>query len=69
MSCTPPKTLNFTRGVVYCKDLMIYSKEVLADKLKNQGVVKVEYIKKINGILIPTSFPIISFNAQILPLR
>lgn len=65
--CTPHETLNLARGAVYCKDLMRYSEEILEEKLKTQGVVKVEKIKKkIEEALTPTPL-IIFFQAQVLP--
>lgn len=40
------ETLNLTQRVVYPKNFMRYSKETLAEKLKNQDVVMVERIQK-----------------------
>lgn len=46
---------------------MRYSEEILEEKLKTQGVVKVEKIKKkIEEALTPTPL-IIFFQAQVLP--
>lgn len=48
------RTLKYTRGVVYCKDLLRYSEE----KLSNQGVVRVERIKKkVDVVLTPPPTP------------
>lgn len=59
---------NYTRGVVYCKDLLGYTEENLLKKLSDQGVVRGERIgKKIDGILTLTPFLIISFRTQVLP--
>lgn len=46
---------------------MRYSEETLIEKLKFQGVVKIERIrKKIDGLLPPTTSFIVSFHAQVL---
>ena len=61
-------TLNQSRGVVYCKDLLRYSEDDLLDGLKDQGVVRVERIrKKVDGVLVLTPSLIVSFNQLTLP--
>lgn len=60
--------LNITYVVVCSKDLLRYSEDTLAEKLKNQGVAKVMKIKKkFDGVLTPTPSLIVSFHAQVLP--
>ena len=61
-------SLNEPRGVIYCKDFVRYSEEDLLDGLKDQGVVRVERIKKkVDGVLVPTPTVIISFDRLTLP--
>ena len=61
-------TLNQSRGVVYCKDLLRYSEEELLDGLKDQGVVRVERIrKKVDGVLTATPSIIVTFDRLTLP--
>jgi hypothetical protein len=61
-------TLNQSRGVVYCKDFLRYSEEDLLEGLKDQGVVRVERIKKkIDGVLVGTPTLIVTFDQLTLP--
>ena len=61
-------TLNQSRGVVFCKDLSGYSEEDLLDGLRDQGVVRVERIRKrVDGVLVATPSIIVSFDRLTLP--
>lgn len=65
----PHKTLNLTRGIVYSKYFRRYLEVLLADKLKNQVVAKVERTKKIDGVLTPPPFLLYLLMLEYCPLR
>lgn len=71
--CIPVKCelhpfLNTSRGVIYSRDLLDDSDEIILDGLKGQNVIEVKRIKKINeGKLINTPLMILTFNTTIIP--
>lgn len=57
------KTLNESKGIIYCRDLLNCSTEELEEELKNQGVVKVFRIKtRRDGNLVDTPNHVLTFN-------
>lgn len=61
-----PSPSDLVGGWAHCRRNIRYSEEILAEKLKNQEVVKVEQInRKIDKVLTPISFLIISFYARV----
>ena len=68
VQCAPNFNLNHTRGMIYAPQLMIYSEEKLMKEFEDQGVVKVERMKKkIDGAIVPQPNLILTFNATRLP--
>ena len=68
VECSPHSSLNFSKGLIYAPELMIYSEEKLERELRDQGVLKVERMKKkINGDLVPQPNLVITFNSLSLP--
>ena len=66
--CSPYDSMNHTKGIIFAPQLMVYSEEKLKEELEDQGVIKVERIKKkINGALVPLPNLIITFNSTRLP--
>lgn len=64
----PHGTLNSSKGIVYCKDLMNCSEEEIQEELKEIGVMKVERIKiRKDGKLTDTPNHILTFNKPKLP--
>ena len=45
-SCLPHTSLNNCKGVVYCKELLRYSEEMLLEELRDQHVIEVKRMKK-----------------------
>ncbi|KAK5640370.1 hypothetical protein RI129_011181 [Pyrocoelia pectoralis] len=67
---TPHNTLNYSKGVVSCKDLLVCSTEEICSELKSQGVTEVRRIKKkVNGELQDTPNHVLTFNTPKLPAR
>lgn len=65
---TPHATLNYCKGVIYCRDLLNCSLDEIKDCLKNQGIIDVKRIKtKRDGVLIDSPNHIITFNSTSLP--
>ena len=68
ISCTPHATLNQSRGVVYAKELLRFSVEELQLELADQGVVRVERVrKKMDGVLSDTPTLFVTFDSLRLP--
>ncbi|XP_064106841.1 uncharacterized protein LOC135215820 [Macrobrachium nipponense] len=66
--CKPHDTFNHTKGIIYAPHLMIHPEEELEDELKDQGVLKVERLKKkVNGALCPMPQLLLTFNSSKLP--
>ncbi|KAK4887846.1 hypothetical protein RN001_004117 [Aquatica leii] len=64
----PHGTLNMSKGVVYCRDLLNCSINEIKENLKIQGVVDVRRIKtRRDGELIDTANHILTFNVTKLP--
>ncbi|KAK5649105.1 hypothetical protein RI129_003997 [Pyrocoelia pectoralis] len=67
---TPHNTLNYSKGVVSCKDLLVCSTEEICSELKSQGVTEVRRIKKkVNGELQDTPNHVLTFNTPKLPAK
>ena len=67
-SCTPHLALNCSKGIVYAPQLLLYSEERLEQEFKDQGVIKVERMKKkVNGVPTPLPNLILTFNSFKLP--
>lgn len=68
VSCAPHATLNQSKGVVFCRDLLRYSEERLLQELREEGVVAVHrFQKKVDGVLTPTPSLLLTFNSLVLP--
>lgn len=68
VSCTPHKTLNQSKGVIFHRDLLRYSEERLLRELTDEGVVAVHrFQKKVDGVLTPTPSLLLTFNSLVLP--
>ena len=68
VNCTPHKSLNQCKGVIYSRDLLNYSEETLKRELEDQSVIDVRRIlKKENGIVYPTPLLILTFDLLELP--
>ncbi|CAH1110610.1 unnamed protein product [Psylliodes chrysocephalus] len=64
----PHKTLNNSKGIIYCPDLLNCTVEEIQEELANQGVISVSRIKtKRDGELKDTPNHILTFNSPILP--
>ena len=66
--CMPHVSLNYSKGIIYAPQLMVYGECKLQEELADQGVIKVERMKKkINGALTPLPNLILTFNMTRLP--
>ncbi|XP_037808781.1 uncharacterized protein LOC119601716 [Lucilia sericata] len=62
------KTLNTTKGVIYCNDLRNIEENEILQELKNQNVIEVKKIlKKVDDKLVETGLLIITFSSINLP--
>ncbi|XP_064115050.1 uncharacterized protein LOC135221156 [Macrobrachium nipponense] len=51
--------------MIYAPQLMTYSEEKLVEELKDQGIIRIERMKKkINGVLVPLPNLIVTFNSS-----
>ena len=65
---TPHSSLNFSKGVIRCRDLEGISEEEICEILSSQNVTAVKRIKiRRNNDLLPTNTFIITFNIPTLP--
>ena len=65
---TPHRTLNYSRCVIWCKELANMDEEDIQKELKSQGVTKVERMKRRkDGRLIPADSYILTVNGQEIP--
>lgn len=65
---SPHSTLNFSKGVITCKDLLNSSIEEIKEELQSEGVIDAKRItSKVNGELSETASLIITFNVPYLP--
>lgn len=61
-------TLNISKGVVFCRDLLNCTLEEILEELKNSGVIQVKRIKtKKEGTLTDTPNHVLTFNTPSLP--
>ena len=68
VECTPHFSMNHSRGIIYAPQLMMYSEEKLLNEFEEQGVIKVERMKKkIDGALTPQPSLLLTFNSIRLP--
>lgn len=68
VSCAPHTTLNQSKGVVFCRDLLRYSEERLLQEFREEGVIAVHrFQKKVDGVLTPTPSLLLTFNSLVLP--
>nr|CAH7725245.1 unnamed protein product [Callosobruchus chinensis] len=66
----PHSTLNTSRGVIYCKDLLNCSETEIMEELKSEGVIKVQRIKvKNDSALHDTPNHILTFNCPTSPTK
>ncbi|XP_031332884.1 uncharacterized protein LOC116163173 [Photinus pyralis] len=64
----PHKTLNTSRGVVFCRDLLNCSLDEIRDNLSSQGVIDVRRIRtRRDGEFIDTANHVLTFNSPKLP--
>ncbi|XP_053958956.1 uncharacterized protein LOC128863701 [Anastrepha ludens] len=67
---TPHKTLNYSKGVIYCNELRSIPESEILDELKPQNVCEVKKIlKKVNNDLIETGLIILTFATTTLPTK
>lgn len=67
---TPHQSLNTSRGVIYCPDLLNCSIEDLLEGLKDQNVIEIKRIKvRKEGNLVDSPNHILTFNNPVLPKR
>ena len=65
---TPHRTLNYSRCVIWCKELAGMDEEDIQKELQEQGVTKVERMKRRKeGRLIPADSYILTINGQEIP--
>ena len=65
---TPHRALNSSRCVIGCKELRNMDEEDIKDKLKSQGVTKVERMKRRkDGQLVPSDSYILTINSPNIP--
>ena len=65
---TPHRTLNYSRCVIWCKELAGMNEEDIQKELQSQGVTKVERMKRWkDGRLIPADSYILTINGQEIP--
>ena len=66
--CNPHFNLNTSKGMIYAPQLITYSEEILEKEFEDQGVIRVQQMKKrINGAITPQPGLILTFNAVRLP--
>ncbi|CAH0547658.1 unnamed protein product [Brassicogethes aeneus] len=64
------QTLNYSKGVIYCSDLLNCSVEELKEHLLVEGITDIKRIQtKKDGKLIDTPTHIITFNSPVLPKK
>ncbi|KAG7189882.1 hypothetical protein KM043_018857, partial [Ampulex compressa] len=64
----PHATLNHSKGVITCSDLLNCSEDEILQGLKPQGIINVKRIlSKREGTLVPTASHILTFNKDTLP--
>lgn len=64
----PHATLNVSKGVIFCRDLLNCSIEEIAENLKKDGVIEVRRMKKkIDNVLVDSANHILTFNSTKLP--
>lgn len=64
----PHKTLNFSKGVVTCKDFLNCTVDEILNELTDEGVIEVRrMIRRNNGEIIETANHILTFNKPKLP--
>lgn len=67
---TAHRYLNFSKGVVYCRDLLNCSTDDLLNELTGEGVTEIKRISvKRDGELVETGTHILTFNKPVLPKR
>ena len=67
---SPHRTLNYSRCVLFCKELAGIEEEEIKNQLASQGVVKVERMKrKKDGQLIPADSYILAVHGQKIPSK
>ena len=65
---TPHMSLNYSKGVVTCQDLLNCSITEIMENLEGQGVIDVKRIMtRRNGVLVETASLILTFNSTKLP--
>ena len=68
VKCTPHRSLNQCKGVIYSKDLINYSEERLQEEFESQNVIEVKrMMKKVDGNLCPLPLLILTFDMLKLP--
>ncbi|GBM45874.1 hypothetical protein AVEN_54678-1 [Araneus ventricosus] len=68
VTVTPHASLNFSKGVVSCGELLNTSIEEIADKLKSQGVTHVRRISmRKGGQLLDTKHLVLTFHGSKIP--
>ena len=66
--CIPHPSFNQSKGITYAPQLMKYSEERLCAEFEEQGVSKVERMRKyVNGALTPQPSLILTFESTVLP--
>lgn len=66
----PHRTMNVSRGVIFCQDLLNVSEEDILEELSAQNVIGVRRIKsRRDGVLKDTPNHILTFNSPVLPKR
>ncbi|KAJ8950723.1 hypothetical protein NQ314_007791 [Rhamnusium bicolor] len=61
-------TLNVSKGVIFCRDLLNCSLEEIEENLVDQGVISIKRIKtRRDGTLVDTPNLILTFNTRKLP--
>ncbi|CAH1113926.1 unnamed protein product [Psylliodes chrysocephalus] len=64
----PHNTMNYSKGIIYCPDLLNCTIEEIQEELVNQNVIAVYRIKsKKDGQLVDTPNHVLTFNTTILP--
>ncbi|XP_064090772.1 uncharacterized protein LOC135204539 [Macrobrachium nipponense] len=68
VECAVHAFWNYSKGMIYAPQLMTYSEKNLVEELKDQGVIRIERMKKrVNGVFVPLPNLIITFNSTRLP--
>ena len=68
ITVTPHRSLNFSRGVVRCREFRDCEDAEVLDALRSQGVTDVKHITtKRNGVVTPTNTFILTFKMATLP--